>query len=172
MKLKNTIFLTSLFLLITIKSQAELRNMKCVAKMPTTSLILDTEKLNPELTVIHHNGKGYMPVHFGIVVPNDRTLIQSKIDILSKLPERMIYLFPKEKCNILNGNFVECFSGKPIDIDGTRFTPLSFTITDVIEKGPRFSTLSKRASLLLHVQGFVPVIEVVMDYPADECQFY
>jgi hypothetical protein len=50
--------------------------------------------------------------------------------------------------------------------------PLSFSVTDVSEKGPHFSTFSKRATLLLHVQGFVPVLELVMDYPSQECKFF
>jgi hypothetical protein len=126
MKMKNIILKFLCFFLLTMISQASVSNMKCVTTLPTTSLLLDTDKESPELTVIHHNGKGYMPVHYGIVVPNDREFIQKKIDLLSKLPERMTYYFSKNKCKITDNQFVDCFGGKSIDVEGTRFTPLEF----------------------------------------------
>ncbi len=174
-----TLFIT---LLTTVTTLAEIKplpdslrhlvEVKCIARMPTTSFVLKlAEQDRFTVTMIHHNGFQFSPVHFGIVVPHDQKLIQEKSTILSSIPDRSEFTFQTSKCRSSDDGRLECRSGQHAQFGSYKMSPLSFSISKITEQNLTSSYETSRVTLQLHVENYVPVIDLVMDYQPDECQW-
>lgn len=89
-------------------------DFRCVTSNPTTSFIARTTGEEVRLTIIHHNGVKYMPIHQGIVVPADFPLLQKKAEVMQKLGDRVEMVFEKKNCKKYGDTLFSCGQGKVI----------------------------------------------------------
>lgn len=87
-------------------------SFRCVTSPPTTSFVADTTGEEVKLTIVHHNGTQYMPIHQGIVVPADFPLLQKKSEVMQKLGERVEMVFEKKNCKKYGDKLYSCGQGK------------------------------------------------------------
>jgi hypothetical protein len=145
-------------------------SFRCVSTMPTTSFLGEVKGENLELTVIHHNGTGYMPIHRGIVVPNDFPYLKEKAEALTKMGERQLFKFPLEKCKLYAPTRFSCASGDKQEFGGVPMEALYFHTTKITEESFDWKFERTKAELNMLISG-LPVQEVPMEYYDGECKF-
>lgn len=99
--------------------------MLCVTEFPTTSII--AEKVGTELVVqvIHHHGMKFMPLHSGIITPNDLSTLAKKADDFGKIGDRYEFRWDMKKCERTDNELFSCHGGKDTVIEGTPVNPFS-----------------------------------------------
>ncbi|MGZ3692664.1 MAG: hypothetical protein ACXWQO_00220 [Bdellovibrionota bacterium] len=144
---------------------------RCISKYPTTSFILEEKGDEMVLRMIHHNGVGYMPIHEGIVVPNDLGFLAAKAKILTRLGAETEFRFPKAKCKTYGAGLLSCSGGERRNIDGLDVEALHL----ITEKNTKQVFDDKieyvRIELSLNIMGNPPVSELSMNYAPEECKF-
>ncbi len=75
----------------------------CMTEIPTTS-IMAIPNLDETLSikVFHHNGVNFLPLHFGVITPNDLTLLQQHADLLKSLGEYFEVGVKTDRCLLLD----------------------------------------------------------------------
>ena len=99
--------------------------MLCMTEFPTTSII--AEKAGDEMVVrvIHHNGFKYMPLHSGIITPNDLPTMAKKAKDFEKLGNLYEFRWDMSKCERTDNEIFSCHGGKDTVIEGTPVNPFS-----------------------------------------------
>jgi hypothetical protein len=143
----------------------------CKTKQPTTSFALTEDGEDVVLKVTHHNGVGYMPIHEGIIVPNDIGYLKHKADVMTRLGPVQEFRFPKKKCIQYSPGVMACRSGERRDIDGMDVEALHFLTSKDTRQVFDEKVDYYRAELSLNIQGEPPVKEITMMYATDECVF-
>ncbi len=77
--------------------------MSCVTNPPTTSYQIIEGQEHYHLTIYHHNGVGYLPLHSGVITPNDLPLLEKRGQILKKMGPQNRIPFLKSDCKNQNG---------------------------------------------------------------------
>ena len=144
---------------------------KCQSTMPTTSFLLKTVDDHVVLTTVHHNGTSYMPIHEGIIVPNDFSYLKSVADVLVKMGEHNEFKFPLKKCEIHGYGLISCRGGESKVINGKEFEALSFYTSKITEEALGNVFQKNKVVLSVYIDGFVPVQTITNDFYGDECQF-
>ena len=146
-------------------------SFQCVSSMPTTSFLLKQEKDKTVLTVIHHNGTKFMPIHEGIVVPNDLKYLQEKSEILTKMGDRIEFTFPVANCRKTTEGVISCFGGSREVRGGWEMEAMRITTSKVSEVSSYGNFEHNRVTLTLHVHGFAPIQDLSIYYFDKECKF-
>ncbi len=144
---------------------------KCQSTMPTTSFLLKTVDDNVILTTVHHNGTPYMPIHEGIIVPNDFSYLQSVADVLIKMGDFNEFKFPLKKCEIHGEGLISCRGGESKVMNGKEFQALSFYTSKITEEALGQVFQKNKVVLSVYINGFVPVQTITNDFYGEECQF-
>ena len=144
---------------------------KCISQMPTTSFLLRTENDQVILKTIHHNGTPYMPIHEGLIVPQDLTYLKQVADRLTKMGDTNEFRFPLKKCKVYGAERLNCSGGDSQDFNGTKMSALSFNTSNFSETVYDQTFHGIKITLSLLIENFVPVQNIVMNYQPDECQF-
>ncbi len=87
-------------------------DLKCIAAMPTTTLLLVDAGETVQGQLIHHNGVEYMPIHSGVIVPNDLPILGRWATELKSLGPQQRFSFPKSKCTEHGGKVMKCIDEK------------------------------------------------------------
>lgn len=109
-------------------------DFRCVTSPPTTSFVAKTEGESVKLTIVHHNGVEYMPIHKGIIVPSDIPLLQKKAEVMQKLGERVEMVFEKKNCKKYGPGLFSCGLGKVNTEKGTSAVSASLLTKTANEK--------------------------------------
>jgi hypothetical protein len=149
---------------------AALIAFRCVATMPTTSFILETQGEEAVLTTIHHNGTGYMPIHEGVIVPNDLPYLARKAELLKKMGERNEFRFPLANCKVYGSGLLSCHGGNAQVFEGVAMRALSLETSKVTERAPGVVAESVKVRLSVQIDGFSPVQDVVNNFYGEECR--
>jgi hypothetical protein len=171
--------LSFLFSALTSNARTSVENsasidFKCVNSMPQTSFILRTDdKSNTDeviLTTIHHNGTQFMPIHEGVVVPNDFNYLNDVAGVLTLMGDRNEFRFDRRKCKIYGPGQMSCSSGSREIFQGREMQALFLNISHITEKafGRTFENI--KVTLSIYVSNFAPVQDLVMYYQPQECQ--
>lgn len=152
------------------KVQKEL-SFRCVSSMPTTSFILTDKGSEVVLTTIHHNGTKFMPIHEGIIVPNDLPYLTSKAEVLQKMSDFNEFKFPKEKCQVYGPDLINCSGGERKKFGDLEIEALSVSTSKVTEEFMGRAFASYRVSLFINITDFVPSQLISMNYYDKECVF-
>ena len=145
-------------------------SMKCVRKYPTTSFLVRTEGSEVILTTVHHNGTGYMPIHDGIIVPNDFPYLTEKSQLLTQMGDRNEFRFPINKCKIFDENMISCSSGETKKFNELEVTALSFHTSLIQTKAYGLTAEYVKVSVDLNINGYVPVQQISNDFYPSECE--
>ena len=146
---------------------------KCVNLMPQTSFILKSASENSEdlvLTTIHHNGNNFMPIHEGVIVPNDFNYLAGVARVLTLMGDRNEFKFPRHKCKIYGPGQMSCVSGSSEVFQGREMQALYLNTSTITEKafGQTYDRI--KVTLSVHISNFAPVQDIVMYYETNECQ--
>lgn len=100
----------------------------CRTEFPTTSMFLRPTqgKESFTLTVTHHNGEKWMPVHKGVITVNDLPTIEERALKLLKMGAEYSVEFPKEQCRLIEGQEVSCYARGPLYIGEQQVQSVSF----------------------------------------------
>jgi len=79
--------------------------LSCVTNPLTTSYQITESQENFELLVYHHNGVDYLPLHSGVITPNDLPLLERRAQILKKMGSINKIPFQKKECKNENGQW-------------------------------------------------------------------
>ena len=154
-----------------VKAEANF-DFRCVNQMPTTSFLLNEKNGKMVLTMIHHNGVKFMPIHYGVIVPNDLPYLREKTSILTQMSDRVEFEFPKENCRKVEDEVLSCSSGSTLKFGGYEMEALRIATSKVTET----TTLSKyelnKVTLSLHIHGYAPVQDLTIYYYGSECKFH
>lgn len=105
------------FLLTSLASAADL-NLGCVTETPTTTFIAETKNGIVQFDFIHHFGVKYMPIHNGVVTPNDLGTLSDRASLLTSLGDHLTFTMPAENCQS-DGVLFDCFGSQPsVEING------------------------------------------------------
>lgn len=123
-------FLASLTALL-ISSSSYAYTLACVTEFPTTSIY--GEEVGDEfvVTVFHHNGTGYMPLHSGVITPNDLPQMAEKAQDFARLGELYEFRYDIENCQRIDGDIMACTKGKTTDINGVKVRPWSMSTSRI-----------------------------------------
>jgi hypothetical protein len=143
-------------------------NMSCVTSWPTTTHVVRTESDLVNVTVIHHNGTKYMPIHEGIVVPNDIAIIERKARVLSKLGTRMSFQWPTAHCSRTSAFLFKCSGGGPTEVNGVTLTPFAIFTSIQEEQGIAGRVVRHQVSLHLIIDGESFI--TTMNYEPTDCE--
>ncbi|MGE3260323.1 MAG: hypothetical protein AB7K68_00950 [Bacteriovoracia bacterium] len=153
------------------EAPAEKFGFACKAAMPTTSFMLEDRGEEMVLKVLHHNGTAYMPIHEGIIVPNDMAYLERKAKTLPLLGTETEFRFPRSRCKTFGEGLISCAGGERRTIGGLDVEALNL----VTERNTRQIFDMKfsftRVVLSLNIAGSPPVQEMSMNYYNDECKF-
>ncbi len=146
-------------------------SLRCVTGMATTSFLLRTQGTDVVLTTVHHNGTGYMPIHEGIVVPNDMGFLSDKAKVLMQMGDRNEFRFPRARCKIFGPGLLTCSGGERKRFGDLEMEALSFVTGKVTQRDSGQSTDFVRVALSVNVIGHPPVMDIAMYYTESECRF-
>lgn len=160
-----------LFLFSLTAAADDKLGFQCVGRHPTTSFFLEENGEHLVLKMLHHNGVEYMPIHEGVIVPNDLPYLEHKAQLLTRLGSQVEFRFPKAKCQSYGEGLIACRAGERKNIGGLDVEALHL----LTEKNTRHAFDMKieyrRVELSLHVAGDPPVKEISMNYEPNECKF-
>lgn len=76
----------------------EALTLTCITEYPTTSFIVEPTDDGKMIGVriFHHNGVDYMPIHEGVVVTNDLSILSGRAKELVTLGTDYSFKFPRE----------------------------------------------------------------------------
>ena len=165
--MKISRLLTLAFLFIS-SAHASMVNLTCVTEWPTTSTLLRIINKEAVVTVYHHNGHQFMPLHMGIVTPNDIDNLSKKAESFAKLGDRYEFRWDLSDCE-KKGELFQCTNGKPATINGVLVKPFSiYTMKNQIDSMVgKFSNYE--VALLIDFDG--QSHHLSMTYQPWECAF-
>lgn len=105
-------YLLLTFVLFSSSLFADELNMGCVTEIPTTTMIAQTKDGVVNFQLIHHNGVKYMPIHSGVITPNDLGTLSDRASILADLGDNLEFTMPASACQV-DGVLFKCFGAQP-----------------------------------------------------------
>ena len=104
------VFRISALLLVLTAGAVHAESWQCYTEPLTTTFVAEDLGEDYQLTVLHHNGVKYMPIHSGIITPNDLPYLKSQGEVLTKLGDRFTLKFKKENCKTYGEWRFSCFT--------------------------------------------------------------
>lgn len=88
---------------------AETRQL-CMTEFPTTSMmVVPSDNGNLNLRIFHHNGVNYLPLHMGIITPNDLTIMAKRATVLKDLGDDLDLFMSAKNCQFVDYLNFSCF---------------------------------------------------------------
>lgn len=110
--MKYFVFLLS-YLFVQAQPSPQVKSLECITQMPTTSFlfyVLDDKKA--KLTVVHHNGIEYAPLHNGVTTGYIIGILQDRLKYVTKMGEHFEVEFDLKNCHLEKGNIACSHPGK------------------------------------------------------------
>lgn len=156
-----------IILLLSWTAFADDLNIGCVTEPPTTTMVAQTSNGTVQFDLIHHFGVKYMPIHNGVITPNDLGILSDRASLLADLGDHLTFTMPAESCKV-DGMIFNCFGSQSAkDIGGHKvniWAAYSSTYDETSSAGT-FSYVT--TNLAIEVDGesiFLP-----MRYFGNEC---
>jgi hypothetical protein len=138
---------------LLLSASAMAMKVSCVTEIPTTTVYGLEEGDEFVVWVYHHNGVGYMPLHMGVVTPNDLPMLAEKAADFERLGERYEFRYPIEKCSRFDKDIMSCQFGKETKINGVKVKPWSFTTMRVNTEMDITNFQETHVSFLMQIDG-------------------
>lgn len=161
--------LISALILISTQALAAPINMACVTEFPTTSFVAETDGDDLVVKVIHHNGVGYMPLHGGVVTPNDLAVLSRKAENLGRLGDFYTLRWKSAKCGLI-GSFLSCYGGEDTQIGDAKVSPWALYTSAHRSESNLGVFESMEVGLMLDIDGTTESFS--MKYEKNECSFW
>jgi hypothetical protein len=145
-------FLT-LFSALIFSTTALAMKVSCVTEFPTTSVYGSQEGDDFVVRIYHHNGVGFMPLHMGVITPNDLPSIAEKAADFERLGDYYEFRYPLEKCSRFDQDILSCTFGKETKINGISVKPWSFTTMRVSTEMGITSFQETHLMILMEIDG-------------------
>lgn len=97
---------------LLIHAQAADLNLGCVTETPTTTFVAETRNGVVQFDLYHHNGVKFMPIHSGVITPNDLGTLSDRASLLADLGDHLSFTMPAESCQV-EGSLFHCFGSQP-----------------------------------------------------------
>lgn len=112
----KAISLLSVLVMLISAATAHAESWQCYTEPLTTSFVAEDLGEEYQLTVLHHNGVKYMPIHSGIITPNDLAYLKAQGEVLTKLGDRFSLKFKKKNCKTYGEWRFSCFTREQVKI--------------------------------------------------------
>ena len=156
--------------LLLLSSVAFGETISCVTgAFPTTSMTLeDHSNGGYVLSVLHHNGVKFAPIHEGIVTTHDIDFLKRKSKIVLGLGESYQLHFLKDECS-RPGERILCHSNRKVKVKDVEL--LSFGVSFYRERlsSPYGEFLSWKARSHVRTNGDPIVHQFLMEYQETDC---
>lgn len=152
-------------------SETGITYFRCLNSWPQTAFIGNVADKQLKLTTSHVNGTAYMPIKYGVVVPNDIFNIQTASHHLQTMGDHNTFSFPIENCSMFSEKQIYCYRGDSQNFSGRKFEAMTFVTSEITEnfRGQDYKQI--KAVLSVNVEGHAPVQDIVMFYEQHECKF-
>ncbi len=141
---------------------------QCFTEPLTTSFISEGQGKTIELTVLHHNGVHYMPIHSGIITPYDLDYLKDQGSVLTKLGSRFSLTFNKEKCKEYGDWKLSCFTNEKKTAGNLTIDSAHLITSIVTQEIFDYTFREVEIHLSLRIQG--KSYSIPMKYAANQCQ--
>lgn len=159
-------FLTTISALL-ISTSSFAVNLACVTEFPTTSIYGEVEGDDFVVKVYHHNGTGYMPLHIGVITPNDLPEMQRRAEDFERLGELYEFRYPVENCQRIDQDILSCNGGKETEINGVKVRPFSLYTMRISSEMDLAKFDETQVSILMEIEG--QTRHFASKYMANEC---
>lgn len=146
--------------------------LECFTKpAPTTSFFLYPNAGSDQfdLTVIHHNGLKYAPIHRGIVTLNDLNSILQKGETLALTGEQFHLSFERENCRVISDQEIVCHHSKPTQIG--ELDVRGYTLHTYTQQSQLLGQSLKENIVTLSLGVKNTSYDIVMNYSSSDCLF-
>ncbi len=161
--MKSLIFVSALF----VASHAFAARIFCMTEFPTTSIIAEEDGGKLRVQVLHHNGVAYMPLHTGVMTPNDLSTLEQKAGRLKQLGEAYELSWPAEKCERSGNGIVTCLGGDTVNINGVEVKPWALYTRQLRSESGVGVFENTEVGLMIDVAGQTESFSMV--YERSEC---
>jgi hypothetical protein len=159
------LFLALFALMLTSSSFA--MSLACVTEFPTTTVYGEEKGDEFVVTVYHHNGTGYMPLHSGIITPNDLPQMAEKAEDFARLGELYEFRYDLKDCFRIDEDIMSCNNGKTTEINGVKVRPFSLFTKRVVTEFDLAKFEETEVSFLMDVENKTRFLS--MKYMKNEC---
>lgn len=95
---------------LTFALNAKEARQLCMTEFPTTSfMVTPSAHENLDVKIFHHNGVDYLPLHQGIITPNDLGIMSKRAVVLKSLGEEMDLSMSAKNCEFVDHLNFSCF---------------------------------------------------------------
>lgn len=151
--------------LLTVSAHAA--RIFCMTEFPTTSVIAEQDGDRLRVQVLHHNGVAYMPLHTGVMTPNDLATLEQKAGRLKRLGDAYELSWPVEKCEFSGDGIVSCLGGDAVTINGVEVKPWALYTRQLRSASSVGVFENAEVGLMLDVAGQTESFSMV--YERNEC---
>jgi hypothetical protein len=141
--------------------------LSCVTEFPTTSVYGEEQGDEFVVMVYHHNGTGYLPLHNGIITPNDLPVMQERAQIFESLGQLYEFRYPLSECQRIDKDIMTCSKGKETVINGVKVRPWSLYTMRIDSEMDIAKFEETQVSFLMDIEGKTQ--HMSMKYMRNEC---
>lgn len=127
--------------------------LSCVTEFPTTSVYGVEEGDEFVVQIYHHNGTGYMPLHMGVITPNDLPVLAERAEDFHRLGDYYEFRYPLEKCQRVSDVIMSCTHGKDAVVNGVKVRPWSIHTIKLTGEMASASWNEVQVSFLMDIDG-------------------
>jgi hypothetical protein len=141
----------------------------CKGARPTTTFMVFTEDKTVGVEVVHHNGLEFMPIHQGIIVPQDLPILQQRAVAMMKLGSYARFNFSADKCKSFGDMLYQCveYQARPALLNGQRVRAISMYTSRAETRS--FFGIEKTFNIAIQLEIDGKNFFQTMTYPVEEC---
>jgi hypothetical protein len=142
-------------------------NMACSTELPSTTVNAQTNNGIVTIDLIHNIGVKFMPIHMGIITPDDLGMLSDRASLLADLGDHLSFDLPSSACQV-TGLLIYCFGNSEVKIINGHKVNLWAAYTsqyDEVTINGVYSYVT--TDLAIEVDG--ESIHLPMKYSKDEC---
>ena len=116
----KSIFALVVIVLMMGKAYSQEIKQFCMTEPRSTTFAVVTNGDVVKVGYMHHRGVSYMPIHNGLITPNDLGLLAERAELFQQLGTYIEFSFPLSKCQRLGDYNFSCmdFRGEEREING------------------------------------------------------
>lgn len=161
----KSVFTILAILLMTTSAFAT--KLSCVTEFPTTSVYGEEQGDEFVVMVYHHNGTGYLPLHNGIITPNDLPVMQERAQVFESLGQLYEFRYPLSSCQRTDKDIMNCTHGKETVVNGVKVRPWSLYTMRINSEMDIANFEETQVSFLMDIEG--KSYHMSMKYMRNEC---
>ena len=144
-------------------------NWTCATTPFSSSLVAVQQGNKMVLRVFHHNGLQSVPIHRGVITPNDLTILAQRAELLQQLGSQFELEFAIDQCEVFGEWRINCANTNPAIIGNlnVRRVYLDTSVSQTTALDLQFESRLFRVGFLIGNQ----VYDMPFEYWGDNCSF-